>query len=200
MAQFLKQNSDLKGVLNYDVGSYTNDAIILSGYISGTTLTVVGVPNGPVIAGTASAPKYLVGAGVGTGTIVTAVTGSSTNPTSLTVSVSQTVGSVTAPVQFAVKSFVTADLTIQPQGPKLQVFTVSGTAAPAFADAIMKVVQQRATVHMYEVKSSTTDIAFLTYGTECWSFGSGDANDLDIALSDAGLGAFSSASGASFTG
>lgn len=195
MAQFLKSNADLQAVAVFDAGSYTNDAVTFEGYISGTTLTVTQTPSSTIAAGTASNPKYLLGPGVTVGTTVTAGAG-----ITWTVSISQTLGSASSPVKFAVRSFVDADVTVQPQGPKLQFFTVSGVAAPAFADAIMKVVQQRATVHAYEVKSSTTDIAFMTYGTECWAFGTGAANDLDTALTDAGLSAFTSAAGAAFTG
>lgn len=194
MAGFTKSNSDLRAVNNFDLGQYINDGVKVTGYISGTTLTVVGVPSSAVAAGTALAPKYLLGPGVAVGTTVNAVTGAPATPTSLTVSVAQTLGSATAPVDFVVRSFVDAGVVIQPQGPKLQFFTIKKTGlAPAFADAIMKVVQQRATVHIYEVRNAD-DISVATYGTECWT-----AADLTTELNAAGLAVTSVVAGAAFT-
>lgn len=194
MAQFPRANGDLKAVLNLDVGQYQNDAVRVVGYISGTTLTVVGLPSAAIVAGTATAPKLLVGAGVLTGTTVTAVTGAAASPTSLTVSVAQTLGSVLAPVEFIVRSTVDAGVVVQPQGPKLQFFTVKKTGlAPAFAEAIMPVVATRSTVHIFEVRNAD-DISLALYGTECWT-----AADLAAALNAAGLAVTSVTAGAAFT-
>lgn len=188
MAQFLKVNADLHPVFNFDSANYNNDAVTVEGYISGTTLTLVTSPSGTIVAGTAVAPKMLLGAGVAAGTAVTAGSGST-----WTVSVSQTLGSASSPVKFAIRSFVTTGTPVQPQGPKLDFFTVTLTGtAPAFAAQILTVVQQLATIHMYEVYDVNT-ITLALYGTGAWT-----AADIDTALASAGIAAATVATGASF--
>jgi hypothetical protein len=85
-----------------------------------------------------------------------------------------------------VKTLATLGATIQPQGPKLQFFTVGATGVANFADTVVQVVQQRATVHLYRVVDAD-NIAFATYSTEAWDTANGATTDnsLDAAVSAA---------------
>ena len=73
---------------------------------------------------------------------------------------------------------VTSAATVQPQGPKLDFFTItlatvatSGTVLKAAIDAI----QQLATVYIYEVTDASTDtLAIAVYPTGAWTTGTLD--------------------------
>lgn len=72
--------------------------------------------------------------------------------------------------------------TVQPQGPKLDFFTISAASGTGFSGAqvnvIVQTVQQLATVYIYEYTDASTDtIAFAVYPTGSWSVdGSNGAN------------------------
>lgn len=95
-------------------------------------------------------------------------------------------------------SAVTSAATVQPQGPKLQFFTVTGNGSQLATNinAFFQTVQQLATVYMYEYTDATDDtIALAVYPTNAW-----DATSLDNALSNAWVGAnVSVADSATFT-
>lgn len=89
-------------------------------------------------------------------------------------------------------------VTVQPQGPKLDFFTVTGNGSQ-IADniqATFQTIQQLATVYIYEYTNATDDtLAVAIYPTGAW-----DAVSLDAALSNAWVGAnVSVASSATFT-
>ena len=63
---------------------------------------------------------------------------------------------------------------VQPQGPKLDFFTISSASTTHFsatqANVIVETIQQLATVYMYEYTSTTTDtLAFAVYPTGAWA-------------------------------
>ena len=75
---------------------------------------------------------------------------------------------------------VTSAATVQPQGPKLDFFTIVlaslATNGTVLADCI-NAIQQKAVIYMYEVTDTGTDtIAFACYPTGAWT-----AGDLDTA-------------------
>lgn len=95
-------------------------------------------------------------------------------------------------------SAVVSAATVQPQGPKLDFFTVTGNGSQ-LADninAFFQTVQQLATVYIYEYTNATDDtIAVAVYPTGAWS-----TTTLDNALSNAWVGAnVSVAASATFT-
>lgn len=95
-------------------------------------------------------------------------------------------------------SAVVSAVTVQPQGPKLDFFTVTGNGSQ-LADninAFFQTVQQLATVYIYEYTNATDDtIAIAVYPTGAW-----DATSLDNALSNAWTSAnVSVAASATFT-
>ena len=80
-------------------------------------------------------------------------------------------------------SAVVSAATVQPQGPKLDFFTVTGNGSQ-LADninAFFQTVQQLATVYIYEYTNATDDtIAIAVYPTGAWT-----TTSLDNALSNA---------------
>ena len=72
--------------------------------------------------------------------------------------------------------------TVQPQGPKLDYFTISAASTTHFSNAqvntIIQTIQQLAVVYIYEYTSTTTDtLAVAVYPTGAWSVdGSNGAN------------------------
>ncbi len=78
---------------------------------------------------------------------------------------------------------VQSALTVQPQGPKLDFFTVTGNGSQ-IADniqAAFQTIQQLATVYIYEYTNATDDtLAVAVYPTGAW-----DTVSLDAALSNA---------------
>jgi hypothetical protein len=73
---------------------------------------------------------------------------------------------------------VQSALTVQPQGPKLDFFTVTGNGSQ-IADniqAAFQTIQQLATVYIYEYTNATDDtLAVAVYPTGAWSVASLDA-------------------------
>jgi len=101
---------------------------------------------------------------------------------------SYTVGSVNA---------VTSGSTVQPQGPKLDFFTVTFTGALSTdqLNTAIQTIQQLATIYMYEYTDTTDDtLAVAVYPTGAW-----DTTALDTALTAAVEGCTVAAS-ATFTG
>jgi hypothetical protein len=93
---------------------------------------------------------------------------------------------------------VTSGATVQPQGPKLDFFTITGNAAQVLTNmnAVISTVQQLATVYVYEYTNAADDtIAIAVYPTGAWT-----TTTLDDALTSAWAGAnVSVATGATFT-
>ncbi len=93
---------------------------------------------------------------------------------------------------------VTSAVTVQPQGPKLDFFTLTGNGSQ-IADniqAVFQTVEQLATIHIYEYTNATDDtLAIAVYPTGGWTVGTLDA-DLANAWTSAN---FTAATGASFS-
>jgi len=74
----------------------------------------------------------------------------------------------------------TSAVTVQPQGPKLDFFTIALASVATngtVLDACVQAIQTRATIYIYEVTDTSTDtIAFACYPTGAWTTG-----DLDTA-------------------
>jgi len=69
---------------------------------------------------------------------------------------------------------VTANVSVQPQGPKLDYFTISAASTTSFSttqvNLIVQTVQQLATVYIYEYNdASTNTLAFAVYPTGAWA-------------------------------
>lgn len=101
---------------------------------------------------------------------------------------------------------ITSAATVQPQGPKLAFGTITftGAATPSGADLAktFQIIQQLATVYMYEfteVGDNSDTLAVAIYPVDAWDFTNG--GDLDAALSAAtGLNyAVTTAATATFT-
>lgn len=93
---------------------------------------------------------------------------------------------------------VTSEVTVQPQGPKLQFFTVTATGAltGTQVNTIIQTVTQLSTVHMYEYVNDTNDsVALALYPVAGW-----DAADIDTALTAAGVTGTTTTAGAFFNG
>lgn len=93
---------------------------------------------------------------------------------------------------------VESAVTVQPQGPKLDFFTITGNGSQ-IADniqATFQTIQQLATVYIYEYTNATDDtLAVAVYPTGAW-----DTVSLDAALSNAWSSAnVSVAASATFT-
>ena len=76
-----------------------------------------------------------------------------------------TVGSVNA---------ATSAVTVQPQGPKLEFFTLTGNGSQIIDNlaATFQTVQQLATVHIYEYTDATDDtLAIAVYPVGAWTTG-----------------------------
>ena len=101
---------------------------------------------------------------------------------------------------------ITSAATVQPQGPKLAFGTITftGAATPSGADLAktFQIIQQLATIYMYEyteVGDNTDTLAVAIYPVGAWDFTNG--GDLDVALTAAtGLNyAVTTAATATFT-
>jgi hypothetical protein len=93
---------------------------------------------------------------------------------------------------------VTDGVTVQPQGPKLQFFTVTATGAltGAQVNTIIQTVTQLSTVHMYEYTNDTNDsVALAVYPVAAWTAGA-----IDTALTAAGVTGTTTAAGGAFSG
>jgi hypothetical protein len=93
---------------------------------------------------------------------------------------------------------VTSAVTVQPQGPKLDFFTLTGNGSQ-IADniqAVFQTVEQLATIHIYEYTNATDDtLAIAVYPTGGWTVAT-----LDAALANAWTSAnCTAATGASFS-
>lgn len=92
---------------------------------------------------------------------------------------------------------ITSAATVQPQGPKLDFFTVTftGSVTTTQINAAFETIQQLATVYMYEYTDTTDDtLAVAVYPTGAWT-----TTSLDAALTAAVEGCTVAAS-ATFTG
>lgn len=92
---------------------------------------------------------------------------------------------------------VTSGVTVQPQGPKLDFFTVeaAGALTPAEVATGIQTIQQLAVIHIYEYTDASQDtLAFAVYPTGAWTTGS-----LDTALGALGGGWAACATTASAT-
>jgi hypothetical protein len=90
---------------------------------------------------------------------------------------------------------VVSGATVQPQGPKLDYFTISAASGTHFStgqiNTIITTVQQLATVYIYEYTSASTDtLAMAVYPTGSWSvdgsFGSNVVLAVNTALTASG--------------
>jgi hypothetical protein len=93
-------------------------------------------------------------------------------------------GSYTNSGLYAVES----GATVQPQGPKLQFFTVTaaGALTGAQVNTIIQATQQLATVYIYEYTDTTNDtLAMAVYPNEAWDAASLEAA-VEAALTAAG--------------
>ena len=74
---------------------------------------------------------------------------------------------------------VSSALTVQPQGPKLDFFTIelaSVAANTTIASQVIQTVEQLATIHIYEFTDTTTDtLALAVYPTGGWTTASLEA-------------------------
>ena len=80
-------------------------------------------------------------------------------------------------------SAVDSAVTVQPQGPKLDFFTITGNGSQVAdnINAVFQTVQQLATVYIYEYTNATDDtIAIAVYPTGAWT-----TTTLDNELSNA---------------
>lgn len=69
---------------------------------------------------------------------------------------------------------ITSGVTIQPQGPKLDYFTISAASTTGFSatqvNVMVQTIQQLATVYLYEYTDTATDtVAFAVYPTGAWA-------------------------------
>ena len=77
---------------------------------------------------------------------------------------------------------ITSGATVQPQGPKLDYFTITAASTTGFSttqvNVIIETIQQLATIYIYEYTDTTTDtLAVAVYPTGAWSVdGSNGAN------------------------
>ena len=93
---------------------------------------------------------------------------------------------------------VTSAATVQPQGPKLDFFTVVATGAltPAQVNTAVQTIQQLATVYMYEYTDTVNDtLAVAVYPVGGWT-----AAGIDAALVLAGIAGTTTGTTATFTG
>jgi hypothetical protein len=92
---------------------------------------------------------------------------------------------------------VSTGLTVQPQGPKLQFFTVTATGALSATqvNTVVQTVQQLATIYMYEYTDAANDtLAMAVYPVNAWT-----AAAIDTALTAAGVTGTTTSDSATFT-
>lgn len=93
---------------------------------------------------------------------------------------------------------ITSAVTVQPQGPKLDFFTLTGNGSQILDNisTVFQTVQQLATIHMYEYTNATDDtLAIAIYPTGAWT-----TTSLDNAMANAWTSAnVTSAASATFT-
>ena len=73
---------------------------------------------------------------------------------------------------------VTSNVTIQPQGPALQFFTLTANSGNvlSYISNVVQTVEQLSTVMLYEVNSGANTIAFATYPVAGWDLTNGGSN------------------------
>lgn len=93
---------------------------------------------------------------------------------------------------------VTSAATVQPQGPKLDFFTVTATGAfsTAQVNTIVQTIQQLATVYLYEYTDASND----TFAVAVYPVGAWDTTGIDAALVLAGISGTTTTATATFTG
>lgn len=92
---------------------------------------------------------------------------------------------------------VTSAVTVQPQGPKLDFFTVTATGAltTAQVNTVVQTLQQLAVVYLYEYKDDTNDtLAVAVYPTAAWT-----TTAIDAAIAAAGISGTTTTATATFT-
>ena len=99
---------------------------------------------------------------------------------------------------------VTSAVTVQPQGPKLEFFTITGNGTTSsvgtYANAVIGTIQQLSTIYMYEYTTDTDPtLAIAVYPVGAWT-----TTELDTALTAAvtaagGTGNIAVAASATFT-
>jgi len=98
---------------------------------------------------------------------------------------------------------VTSAATVQPQGPKLDFFTVTATGAltGTQVNLIIQATQQLATVYLYEYTDDTNDtLAMAVYPTGAWTTGTLDTA-IEAVLTAASLSnSLTTTASATFTG
>jgi hypothetical protein len=98
---------------------------------------------------------------------------------------------------------VTSAATVQPQGPKLDFFTITATGAltGTQVNLIIQATQQLATVYLYEYTDDTNDtLAMAVYPTGAWTTGTLDTA-IEAVLTAAGVGnSLTTTASATFTG
>jgi hypothetical protein len=90
---------------------------------------------------------------------------------------------------------ITSAVTVQPQGPKLDFFTITGNGTQVLDNiaTVFQTVQQLATIHIYEYTNTTDDtLAIAIYPTGAWTTVTLD-NELTNAWSSANVSVASSA-------
>lgn len=93
---------------------------------------------------------------------------------------------------------VESGATVQPQGPKLQYFTVTATGAltGTQVNVLVETIQQLATVYIYQYDDASNDtLAFASYPTQAWT-----TTALDAAFTAAGVTGTTTTTGATFAG
>ena len=98
---------------------------------------------------------------------------------------------------------VSANTTVQPQGPKLDFFTVTATGAltGTQVNLIIQATQQLATVYMYEYTDDTNDaIAMAVYPVGAWTTTSLDTACTDVLANASLSNSLTVTSTATFTG
>jgi len=91
---------------------------------------------------------------------------------------------------------ITANVTVQPQGPKLDFFTITGNGTQVLDNisTVFQTVQQLATVHIYEFSDAGDDdsLAIAIYPTGAWTTVTLD-NELSNAWTSANVSVAASA-------
>jgi len=93
---------------------------------------------------------------------------------------------------------LTSAATVQPQGPKLDFFTVTATGALTGAQVLTltQTIQQLAVIYLYEYTDDTNDtFAFACYPVAAWT-----TTALDTAFTAAGVTGTTTTATATFTG
>ena len=175
MAQISKANGDFLPVAVMDAQGYINTVVVFgASTLTATTLSIT------QLQGTFVPGQVVSGPGIDAGTIVVSYVG-----TTLTIS-KPTLGPALSNVPLSARTPYQLGATVQPQGPKLQYFTVTAPAAvppaaslAAYIQQVVQAIGQLSTIHIYEVVDADT-ITMATYGTDCWTL-AGLKTEIDLA-------------------